>query len=124
MNYKDLWTSHSHRINADDSEKYMDEEDFKIAILEWESAKTVSRVELPVILPSELLPCPFCGGDADFILDESVDGIGIYVKCLNNDCGIRGKYFSEWDWQNNSGTFSRGKSEFNAKEFWNKRASQ
>lgn len=51
MNYKDLWTSHSHRINADDSEKYMDEEDFKIAILEWESAKTVSRVELPVILP-------------------------------------------------------------------------
>lgn len=49
MNYKDLWTSHSHRINADDSEKYMDEEDFKIAILEWESAKTVSRVELPVM---------------------------------------------------------------------------
>lgn len=48
MNYKDLWTSHSHRINADDSEKYMDEEDFKIAILEWESAKTVSRVKLPV----------------------------------------------------------------------------
>ena len=48
MDYKDLWTSHSHRINADDSEKYMDEEDFKIAILEWESAKTVSRVELPV----------------------------------------------------------------------------
>ena len=48
MNYKDLWTSHSHRINADDSEKYMDEEDFNIAILEWESAKKVSRVELPV----------------------------------------------------------------------------
>ena len=48
MDYKDLWTSNSHRINADDSEKYMDEEDFKIAILEWESAKTVSRVELPV----------------------------------------------------------------------------
>ena len=49
MNYKDLWLTHSHRINADDSEKYMDEEDFKIAILEWESAKTVSRVELPVM---------------------------------------------------------------------------
>lgn len=54
MNYKDLWTSHSHRINADDSEKYMDEEDFKIAILEWESAKTVSRVELPV-MPNEVV---------------------------------------------------------------------
>ena len=49
MNYKDLWLTHSHRINADDSEKYMDEEDFKIAILEWESAKKVSRVELPVM---------------------------------------------------------------------------
>lgn len=48
MTIEDLWLSHSHRVNADDSEKYMDEEDFKIAILEWESAKTVSRVELPV----------------------------------------------------------------------------
>lgn len=28
---KKLWLTHSHRINADDSEKYMDEEDFKIA---------------------------------------------------------------------------------------------
>jgi hypothetical protein len=58
MNYKDLWTSHSHRINADDSEKYMDEEDFNMAILEWESAKKVSRVELPVkpeIAEEELL---------------------------------------------------------------------
>lgn len=47
MTIEDLWLSHSHRINADDSEKYMDEEDFKIAILEWESAKTLGRAELP-----------------------------------------------------------------------------
>lgn len=66
MNYKDLWTSHSHRINADDSEKYMDEEDFKIAILEWESAKTVSRVELPV-KPVDYGTCKNC----IFNLEES-----------------------------------------------------
>ena len=37
----------------------------------------------------ELLPCPFCGGNADIILDKDV--IGVVVRC--EKCGSQTKIY-------------------------------
>jgi hypothetical protein len=47
---------------------------------------------------SELEPCPCCGGEAKLIEKDICTGhgcysFGAYVKCLNNDCGVRTKEF-------------------------------
>lgn len=39
----------------------------------------------------DLLPCPFCGADAEFgvigVAEETPDAGGHFVQCLNSACG-------------------------------------
>ena len=41
-------------------------------------------IEGPCKGETRLLPCPFCGGDAELFIDEPKEW---YVSCTNPDCG-------------------------------------
>lgn len=68
-------------------------------------------------LQIELLPCPFCGGEAKLRKTIELAGHGMittsyFVECV--DCKVRGNHFDSWlDEQKNA--------EDKAVEFWNTR---
>lgn len=79
-----------------------------------------NRLELPVGMPSELLPCPFCGGKAEYgsikISNKEIERLnerseGHFVNCIM--CGSN----------NNSLALGYDTKE-KAKYYWNKRASR
>lgn len=41
--------------------------------------------------PRELLPCPFCGGVADFVDVQDEDGRGVAVSC--DGCGVGSRIY-------------------------------
>lgn len=68
----------------------------------------------------EIKECPFCGSDAEVIIEGNTMGIGAFVQCKG--CKNKGMLFSEFDWVGHAGTFNKERSKEKAIEFWNRRS--
>jgi len=91
-------------------------DDIVIAMTKDKFVEIVSQMQLPVILQGELLPCPFCGSEAELIEkgNDFTKKKFITVKCTNKNCRAEmtnGAIRNSMDWLKGISI-----------EAWNKRA--